>query len=192
MTGGIGSTKKYETKDLFIAYFDILGFENKVGYGTDEEEYITPLAAIDGIITNTEELIAEAGEHGRSTGIKLKAFSDNFFLCTEYDYQLLVGMIGCLQAALASIDYFIRGALIYGNAFCTDKFVYGKGLIEAYKLESEIALFPRILCDNSFIMGAARIEKVTFKEICESFGNWCKNYHNDFCKKNQYHDFIIS
>ena len=48
--------------------------------------------------------------------------------------------------------------MYYGKLYIDDNIIYGKGVIDAYKTESEIAIFPRIIIDNTFFQGALNIE----------------------------------
>jgi len=90
--------------------------------------------------------------------IKLKVFSDNFFFCSETGYLQLLFFVSHLQAVLTTVNVFIRGALCYNDLIFTDDFIYGKGMIEAHDIESKIAIFPRLIIDDSFFSGAANIE----------------------------------
>jgi len=67
--------------------------------------------------------------------------------------------------------------------FITNDFALGKGLINAYKLESEMALFPRLIIDNSFFIGATEIASQNNKaniHINELIYSMRKLYCNDF------------
>jgi hypothetical protein len=46
---------------------------------------------------------------------------------------------------------FIRGCITQGNMFYDGKFVYGKGIIDAYNIENKWASYPRILIDNDIV-----------------------------------------
>ena len=254
------SDKKYDIKKYFIGYFDILGFENKVKINNKEDD-LALLTTIDEIIIFSRKSISTLYKYD----IKMKVFSDNFLFCSEENYIPLILIIGMIQALFITNDLFIRGSLCYGDLYYDDEFIYGKGLINAYKLESKLAIFPRIIIDNSFFSGVTNItnksiqEKISSNNIlsnlqdiyCNDFDNyrfidyltimknykdkesidhpnetmsffkfisdhakyiknnllvedtienriikqkyyWCKNYHNEFCKKNKYHELIIS
>jgi hypothetical protein len=162
-----------DMKEYFIAYFDILGFENMVVQGAKEKGLRFCLLTIINDLNKTlNDTIKLFSNHVNKIDIKKKVFSDNFFLCTEQDYLALLNMIGCMQASLIVKNIFVRGAICHGNLFFHDEFVFGKGLIEAYKIESKISIFPRIVIDNSFFEGAAKIvtrknqNLMPFDEVC--------------------------
>jgi len=256
-------SNEFPLEKYFIAYFDILGYEAKIaatagGNGTSE------IAAL----INTAIQFAEKGAETLGTlafqsngmptdGIKLKVFSDNFFLCTKDNEFELLQLVANIQLFLINADIFIRGALCYGDLFFDSKFVFGPGLIHAYKLESEIAIFPRIVVDDSYIencslhaypesasdeirqaldgLGLLKMDSdgYRFSNYLDTmymiFGEgppqtkslfitslkahkkyieanlsintnrlrilqkyqWCKNYHNEFCKQHELLEYII-
>jgi hypothetical protein len=67
-------------------------------------------------------------------------------------------LIARLQTSFIPLNIFIRGSLSYGRIVFDNNFLYGKGLIDAYKIESEIAIYPRIIIDDSFFTGATLVE----------------------------------
>lgn len=234
-------------KNYFIAYFDILGYKDKLNQDYEDNNTNT-YDAIKACISLSKKLIKYNPDE-----IKMKVFSDNFFFCAENNYLKLLSLVGCLQCALSSINIFVRGSIVYDEIIFDEDFIYGKGIINAYKLESEISIFPRIIIDDSFFNGIKKIEKVDDLSIFESsrlynisknidFDNnqylnyldilrdykengekninkfidilsdhadniklnlenpdkkiqqkyqWCKNYHNEFCKKYNYIDLKI-
>ena len=46
---------------------------------------------------------------------------------------------------------FLRGGLTFGEVFCGQNMVFGQALIDAYRLESAHAIYPRILVDPKLI-----------------------------------------
>jgi len=251
--------EKYDIRDNFIAYFDILGYKDKLNSDKDNNG-ANLLNIISDIINFSEILVSYNTKSESKTEIKMRALSDSYIFSTETDYVSLMLMVGGIQAASIFNDIFIRGSLCYGSLFLNEKIAFGQGLVEAYKLESKLAVFPRLIIDDSFFSGIvykdSEIYKrdVTIKEveyslkklICNDFDqykfidyleimknykekeiniypdnknafdkflndhakyiklnlqnenkrivqkyHWCKNYHNEFCKKYKYLDLII-
>ena len=236
----------------FIAYLDIVGFEEKVNKGNASVD-LKLLYSINDIINHSKEIIPIIKNTDKE--IKMKVFSDNFLFCTENDYFALLGLVSLLQSSFIECDLFIRGSLYYGELTYNDDFVYGKGLLEAYKIENEISIFPRVIIDDTFFSGAhEEINKLSPRELsyeefleslndyyCTDFDTnkyinylgimenyfidgqmkynfrellqnhaaniriglkseskrvlqkyqWCRNYHNEICKKYQYNDLQI-
>jgi hypothetical protein len=175
----------FEIKNYFIAYFDILGFENMVSQDNKKKDLIL-LTMINDCISNSKEVITLFNKTGNKTDIKFKVFSDNFVFCTEKDYTSLLSMIAILQSTFLPYNIFIRGTLSYGKIYFNEEFIYGKGLIEAYKIESEIAIYPRIIIDDTFISGASKIltskwkKKVSLELTLKSLNkNYCVDFDNN-------------
>jgi len=184
--------EKYETKlynnfdmkKYFIAYFDILGFENMVKQNNKDKDLIL-LTSISDCIENSKDIFNLFKQTNSEFEIKRKVFSDNFLFCTENDYNALISYIAALQAAFIPYNVFIRGSLYYGDIVFNNEFVYGRGLISAYKLENEIAIFPRILLDDTFIIGAADLDSIVYgkqistKEVIFSLQKYfCTDFDN--------------
>ena len=145
----------FEPQGHFIAYFDILGYEHKikeVGGASKLAEIINKNILLAQDIAS----IFNGSEHIRAKEInfKLKAFSDNFILCSENDFLSVLFISTVLQGRLITDNIFVKGALCYGDLYFGKEFVCGEGLIHAYKIESEIAIFPRIIVDDSFSIAA--------------------------------------
>jgi len=55
------------------------------------------------------------------------------------------------QAELVRHGLFVRGGIATGPLWMDTNFVYGSGLIDAYKLEHEHAIYPRIIVSSHFV-----------------------------------------
>ena len=57
-----------------------------------------------------------------------------------------------IQCELMARDgILIRGGLCIKECYVDEEFIFGPGLIQSYRLESEIAVFPRILIDDELV-----------------------------------------
>jgi hypothetical protein len=56
-----------------------------------------------------------------------------------------------IQVNLINIGILIRGALTIGMLCHTNKLVFGPGLVEAYRMESKVASYPRIIVGDDVI-----------------------------------------
>jgi len=148
---------KLDTEDYFIAYLDILGYKENVL----KEEKNSDNAFLNTIIEcieASEYFVNNSKKINEKAEIKMKIFTDNFFYCTKRDYLALLNIISILQALFIHKNIFIRGALYYGKLYCDNNIIYGKGIMDAYEIESEIAVFPRVIIDDTFFHGALGIE----------------------------------
>jgi len=140
----------FNTNMHFIAYFDILGYKQLV----KSMEIFRIAQLIEETIKLARKLIKQLDEDDSPSDIKLRVFSDNFFVCAKYDWYGLVIMTHFIQQYLVRQGIFIRGAMCHGEILFTDEVICGQGLIDVYSLESELAIFPRVIIDDSYIEGA--------------------------------------
>lgn len=89
--------------------------------------------------------------------VKYKIFSDNILICEEINEvnpkQAVVEILEILdkmeELMFTSKALFVRGAVVVGDLHFSYNFVYGKALLQAYQLESKVAIYPRIIVDKS-------------------------------------------
>lgn len=86
-----------------------------------------------------------------------KIFSDNIVLAVPLEDKLseddktaniaafITGMQYVTDISLSVSNVFIRGGISCGEFYGDETFVYGKALVDAYLLESESAIYPRII-----------------------------------------------
>jgi len=247
----------------FIAYFDILGYKKHVQIHGDNTKFAKSICDT---ITTVEKSLRWRNDSSKNKygyDLKLKVFSDNFIICSESNWYYVIAYVNTLQLFLIRDNIFIRGALYYGDLHFHEHFIYGQGIIDTYDIESQIAIFPRVVVNDKFIDAAKNVvstnsdsthkansddilssvlasitddfdgckfadylkfaywrfvqsknddtsnalflkvlslhqENIT-KNIKNNVSNmrilqkyqWCKNYHNNFCKKYKYTDYII-
>lgn len=114
--------------------------------------------------------------------IKYKIFSDNIilaieiptkepYMCESYTLDLYSRMITiCSQfQALAIFNgLLLRGGITVGDLYLDETFVYGDGLLEAYRMENNLAHFPRIILNKNFANKLSKNEKSFLKDIDET------------------------
>ena len=134
-------SKKYDKK--VICFLDILGFTNIV-YNKSKEEVET----IFNDVSSFAKLILQ-DTNLQDSDIQITNFSDSIVISYNLDSEnQLVFIIQYLQDMLIhfiKIGILIRGAITRGELFHLNNTVFGSGLIEAYALESKVAIYPRII-----------------------------------------------
>jgi hypothetical protein len=141
------------TKKCFIAYLDLLGSKDKIG---DPK-------SLDDIHTIYRDALGKLENFPVDDIPKLhvKIFSDNILIFIEVnpDYKeslseldYLLHFVTYFQlCALTHAAWLSRGCITMGELYVdtTDNiFVWGKGLVHAYELESNIAIYPRVIIDR--------------------------------------------
>lgn len=168
-----------ELKSYIVAFIDLLGFSSMVTHDCEtpngEQQYIESLYECH---IETKKLKKELPD------LQLIQFSDSVVFALPYsieNYKSLVEMIATYQYHLLSKCILCRGGVSYGKHFSTEDFLFSNGMIEAYRLESQVAITPRIVVSNELLDLVNPIiekEKVILPLVQEYDGLWFINYLN--------------
>ena len=139
-----------KTKQYLVCYLDILG-GTKLIQNDIENKYLNEIS----------ELYETAIQQCRVRHIyhkerKVKIFSDNIVIAQEYAddmkfVQSFLQLIHLLQWLFLGRKILLRGGITLGDLFIDDTFVWGAALLAAYNIESSIALYPRVIIDDSLL-----------------------------------------
>src|ERR1035437_1416521 len=138
----------------FCAYFDILGFREKIKKNeiTFFEKY---MAVLEKELKNIDD---ENNLDGGKKSFELKVFTDNFVLGHPWDDEYGEFELGVIFTAVANIqfsfavsDVFIRGAITMSDLYMDENIVLGQAIIDAYDLEIEKAIYPRIILSDNVV-----------------------------------------
>jgi hypothetical protein len=216
--------KKVELKEAYIGYIDILGMTNMMLQKSDQEfqDFCNDMANV------VDSVIFEDSRYYKRMKIEINfhMFSDNMiFICNDINF--LIERLGLLQRRLAiMLGVIVKGGVNKGKIYMYEnKFVLGKGLLYAYKIDEEyhypaIKVSEEIISDGEYNVKnvlndeyiidyyqvAYSLSETDFtyeelpiiKDLIESNLKkyegkdskiykkylWMKNYHNNFCKKN--------
>lgn len=157
-------------KEYYIAYFDILGYQEF--FRETPEKELDFLNTIHEIITKTENYVQGINQSSLASlvgnlHIQTKIFSDNVLLCIEVGDDCFrekariiafMGLVSEIQRRIITeYSLFVRGSFTKGKLSINDKYVFGEGLIEAVKME-ESTSHPRIAVSSKII---SYLERVT-------------------------------
>ncbi|SHM83254.1 hypothetical protein [Flavobacterium xanthum] len=138
----------------FCAYFDILGFAEKVK-NENIDFFNHYLKVLEGELNylNTEHDFEN--KEGRKR-FELKIFTDNFVIRYPWNHEDgeielgdLFDVLSRIQLTFAQKGIFIKGAISYSNLYMDENIVIGPALIESYKLEESHAIYPRIILSEN-------------------------------------------
>lgn len=147
-----GGAKLYKTSDYLIAYFDILGYQAIVQNGIIKESIFIEAIKTAVMSVKSAKVLTDS--------IKTYCFSDNFVICIPitnnaeiafYLEKLIFILHLIVNTLLTNYGIFIRGSIVCGDLYTEKNFIYGNGLIKAYKLEDEVAIFPRIVVEHELV-----------------------------------------
>lgn len=173
-----------------IVYLDLLGTTSKI-IKDAHDSYLRDIYALYNSVQifNKHEAFSPYGFND----IKVKIFSDNIILAIELNTGNDISRISNLLSftslmqinAIIHHSWLMRGGITLGDLFLDDLLVWGPGLVRAYKLESNFAIYPRIVIDpiiNSFITNELREEKIWDSLFLEDIDGWSYlnflNYYN--------------
>jgi hypothetical protein len=143
------------------AFLDILGYRDYIGKafheGKGQKELVRLRTALDVAYQYLKDPLFGQNFDGKMA-FQVRSFTDNLIIGYPIPERVgalhillaVVGYIGYLQAELARQGYFARGAISVGELYVDDDIVFGPAMMEAYRAEQTVAVYPRvILCDSA-------------------------------------------
>ncbi len=148
----------------FIAFVDILGFSTLVDRMSKENDLFKTIRdALKSIDRQSRDFqhyrrkqrdkrkaILRKGTVPLSpdTDLQMTGFSDCYVLSEVSLAWHVLAAVQALGSRFLAEGILIRGAVVQGDAYHRDRVLFGPGIIEAHKLESEVAKYPRILVSD--------------------------------------------
>ena len=146
-----------------VLHSDILGFKKIIENAEKDKEEET--------LKKLKEAIQESIQFINSLksseikplelNINFKMFSDNLYASFSYEENNLRSFSNALMLAIFfTRSYFthmlynkipIRGGISFGNDYYDDTIIFSIALVKAYTLETEKAIYPRVVIDSELI-----------------------------------------
>jgi hypothetical protein len=144
-----------------VAFLDILGFSDMIVSGGAEREIAELFEVLRKRAGEVERGISRAGR------MQFTAFSDSIVVSEDVmdgvGTHRIAGYAAYLTLELLARGFLVRGGLSTGDLYHRDGTVFGPALIDAYQLESKVALFPRLAVSAAFresVLNGAATEKL--------------------------------
>ena len=139
----------------YVAYIDVLGTKNIVKNDKDDN-YLNDLNNI------YHNALKEAKENNNidTVDVVTKIFSDNIIFAIKLDkddkknkekLSKILHLVGHMQTKALLKGYLVRGAITKGNFCANELFINGQALIDAYTMEENNAIYPRIVLQESLV-----------------------------------------
>ena len=139
-----------------VGYIDLLGAKDKIH--RDPNYHLQQIDQIIFFVKSVKNLQDDLIFFDK---IKFKAFSDNIVFAVEINdetpkysaFLTVFTMCSYFQRMLIQeCDWFSRGAITLGDFYIDENVVWGEALIRAYKLESNVAIYPRVILDPAILI----------------------------------------
>ena len=138
----------------YCAFLDVLGFSERIRANYKDGSADNVLESFHKILARS---ITQLKKSTDESMLYFKSFTDNVVLAhprfsddMESEFGFILWAINEYQFQMALKGFFIRGGLAVDQLFIDENSVYGAALLEAYRLESKVAVNPVVvLCDNT-------------------------------------------
>lgn len=139
----------YSTR--YVAFLDILGFSEIVRQSVTSSDQAGKLI---GLLENIANASTQYGDVTvlQKDDFRAQSFSDCIVLsenASPVGLFHLLGAVNALSLDLLENGIFTRGGIAKGMLHHSDKVVFGPAMLDAYRIESTIARYPRILVDKA-------------------------------------------
>lgn len=181
------SSSDYDKR--FVGFIDILGFADLVQRGDRTPELRAQ------VIEALRKVRSTPNPGSGETDLRFQNFSDSLILSTRPSAVGLWHLLLSLDALawnLLQIGVLVRGGVSLGGMHHDDEIVFGVGVIDAYRIESRVAKYPRIAISKAVLKAADGF--VAEDEVWAAYrasrlirasdGVWHVHYLNDIAAAN--------
>ena len=187
---------KYD--DRIVCFIDILAFRNKIKstVNADGKDLVEKIKNINEVLLLARDILDVEGKVQFSKSKRTTQFSDSIvisFLVNEKS-EIFYTLLDILTLIIKFVNrgILIRGGITFGKLIHNDEIIFGPAMVKAYELESQAALYPRVILDktviekakeNPFKYGDSKSEEDSIMEIITVDTD--DMYYIDYIKKAQ-------
>ena len=144
--------EELRTAEHVVAFIDILGASEMIRSDPDKtlnmvhKRYEQSIGMFEKLFGKLKEVL------------QVRIFSDNIVIICQSQkippleaLKLIVMLTSIIQINFLNDDILLRGGITKGNLFADDIMLWGNALVQAYGLESHVAIYPRIVVDPELI-----------------------------------------
>ncbi len=160
--------KLNDNEDKIVAFLDVLGFKKIISNKKETEKYFNE------VISEIE--ILKTAKNGDQIRLQAVLISDSIVLSYPFEKKIenlkeLIVAVAKIQSRLALQGIWLRGAITIGELeiqnFQGAQVVVGQGLVQAYEIETQLAIYPRVIFDARVfkILNTSRAELISKLKI---------------------------
>lgn len=136
----------------YCAFLDVLGFSERIRESYSDKTHDELLVTFHRILGKA---VSRLRRDANASLLYFKSFTDNVVLAyprisddMEGEFGFIMWSLREYQFNMALHGFFVRGGLAVGPLFIDDTSVYGSALLEAYALESKVAVNPIVVLSD--------------------------------------------
>lgn len=148
-----------EYKNCYVAFLDMLGFSKACKDKSFSCAEILKVLSFNSVINSSIIDVLEKDEVGRvlfseniTKSIYYSIMSDSIFIATPDNKNgllYLLQLCTIIQNYLLENNVLLRGGIAKGEFYGFEDIAFGPALIEAYEIEGNIAVYPRIVLSKA-------------------------------------------
>lgn len=167
-------------QERVIAFVDVLGFRALVQRAfADDDELLKRLHRMlrvtkYAVFASSDIPELEILKRVMSPYLQATAFSDSIIISDAWEggalaLDLVASSASLLSSLLLQEGILCRGAIAKGRAIHDEHVVLGTGVVAAYELERQVAVFPRIVIADDLVSEAERLTLCRVKTDSDGF-----------------------
>jgi hypothetical protein len=190
-------TMEPKFEEQFTAFIDFLGFA-EVSKEADDTTRLKILGLLRSLsaLRGDFDLQSKPSETGKTSYIRpaISTFSDHIVISyplepisvdgglDEQFTPILVmlqfnDLLTKVASAALRIGFLVRGGATIGKLYHTQGVVFGEALVEAYQIESQTSIYPRVVLSHNITKQLKWIEKIPSIIKCND-GLYCFDYYS--------------
>jgi hypothetical protein len=151
--------KQTSYQERYCAFVDILGFRQLIEHlRKDKAQFEVLREVLQKIHSPTPGILIDDTE----TDFRAQSISDAVSISTAASPHGLAQLFYALEGLSLDLlvrGYFVRGAIVKGGLYHDEQMVFGEGLVEAHRLETSHARYPRIMIKSDVRADAQRFSE---------------------------------